>query len=353
MKFSNSKSSPLFKEIQDEVYAYMKTQKSGRFGNHKILHKAILFFSVYILLYSLIMFSALNGSAKVLLAVLMAVNSVLIFFNFAHDASHGSLFKKKKMNRLFKYSSDLVGVSSYMWHIRHDVQHHSFTNVVGGDLIIESIPLLRLNPHQKHQKIHAFQPLYAPLLYCFYSTYWILILDFKLFLKKDICNMNNIYHPLREWIKLVFFKAFYIAYALVLPTIFLPYSLSQILAAFILAHLFSGILISLVAVFGHYMDGVEFVRPDSNGLIHNSWGEHELAVTTDFANSSSILTWLIGGLNHHICHHLFPNICHVHYKHITPIIRRKCREWKMPYKEYSLTDALSAHRKFIVNLSKP
>lgn len=353
MKFAHGKSSPFFKEVQEEVNQYIDSQKSSRFGNSIVVYKAVLFLSIHLGLYSIIVLSQLGSSLKIFLAVLMALNSVLIFFNFAHDASHGSLFRSKTMNRLFKYTSDLVGVSSYMWHIRHDIQHHSFTNVVGGDLIIESIPLLRLNPNQSHQYIHLFQPLYAPFLYCLYSTYWILILDFKLFLKKDICNMKSVSHPIREWVKLLSFKMIYIIYAIVLPAMLLPYSTGQVVLTFVFAHLFSGMLIALVAAFGHYMDGVDFVCPDSNGLIQNSWGEHELAVTTDFANKSNILTWLIGGLNHHICHHLFPNICHIHYSKLTPIIRKKCQEWDKPFKEYSLTEALSAHRQFIVNLSKP
>ena len=46
-----------------------------------------------------------------------------------HDANHGSYSKRKWLNQIMQYSTDLIGASSFTWKIQHNVLHHSFTNV--------------------------------------------------------------------------------------------------------------------------------------------------------------------------------------------------------------------------------
>jgi linoleoyl-CoA desaturase len=42
----------------------------------------------------------------------------------------------------------------------------------------------------------------------------------------------------------------------------------------------------------------------------------------------------VGGLNHHVVHHLCPNICHVHYPALTAIVRETAAEFGVPYREH-------------------
>jgi len=57
--------------------------------------------------------------------------------------------------------------------------------------------------------------------------------------------------------------------------------------------------------------------------------------TANFATNNPVVSWLVGGLNFQIEHHLFPKISHVHYPAISKIIRQACQEYGLVYIEYS------------------
>jgi linoleoyl-CoA desaturase len=276
----------------------------------------------------------------------------MVVFNLVHDASHHAISSNKGINNCIKYIGDIVGINTYIWDIRHNIQHHTFTNVLGGDLIIENIPLIRLSEHQRYRKYHAFQPYYAVVLYLLYSFYWMFVIDFRLFFKKDICNLMNIQHPKREWLLLIFFKTFYIVYMLVLPVMFTNMSLALVMGLFMAMHCAAGLLLSFIAVLGHFVEGPSFPEP-VDGVLSNSWSEHELEATIDFAPSSKLINWITGGLNTHVAHHLYPQICHVHYYEMTPIIEAYCKEHGYPYKKESFSNALASHFRYLKKLSKP
>jgi linoleoyl-CoA desaturase len=161
--------------------------------------KLALVFSTYSLCYFGIYYFQSEPLFAQLYAILMGLCGVMLVFNVVHDASHNALLKSKKTNQWLCYLGDLVGINTYIWDIRHNIQHHSFTNILGGDLIVENIPLIRLTPAAKWHGFHKLQIFYAPILYSLYSLYWTLGIDFKLFFKKEICNMRNITHTKKQW----------------------------------------------------------------------------------------------------------------------------------------------------------
>lgn len=351
MKFENGNSSQFYNSLSEKVDNYFTEKGISKKGNTQLWIKAFLYLGLFIFLYINVVVVQPSLPYIVGSAILFEFVSVLIFFNFVHDASHRSLSQKKRVNELCCYLGDVVGVNTYIWHIRHDRQHHTFTNVPGGDLIMESIPILRLNPHQKYLPVHRYQLFYAPVFYCFYSLYWVFVMDFILFFRKDICTLKNIKHPRKEWVKLIAFKLFYVGYMLVVPIIFLPYQWQHIMICFLAIHFFAGMFMSVVAVLGHNIEGTDFPMPLANGNIQNSWSEHELQTCADFATNSKIICWITGGLNSHVCHHLFPNICHIHYYNLTPLIREHCREYGYKLIEYSLSGALASHLRYLKSLS--
>ena len=60
------------------------------------------------------------------------------------------------------------------------------------------------------------------------------------------------------------------------------------------------------------------------------------------------MTWLIGGLNFQIEHHLFPRISHVHYPEISKIVKRACERFHIPYHEFpSIFKAIGSHLRYL------
>ena len=80
---------------------------------------------------------------------------------------------------------------------------------------------------------------------------------------------------------------------------------------------------------------------------------HQFVNTTNFSPGSRILSWFIGGLNYQIEHRLFTNICHVHYKRISPIVKSAMIAFGLPYHvQPTLARALLEHVKMPKILGK-
>ncbi len=75
--------------------------------------------------------------------------TTLIAFCVQHDANHSAYFKHRRWNHLVGWSADaLLGFSSYAWRVKHNVAHHTYTNVDGLDDDISQTPLARFSPNQ-------------------------------------------------------------------------------------------------------------------------------------------------------------------------------------------------------------
>jgi linoleoyl-CoA desaturase len=83
------------------------------------------------------------------------------------------------------------------------------------------------------------------------------------------------------------------------------------------------------------------------------WAVNQLYNTANFAPKDPILTWYVGGLNYQVEHHLFPNICHVHYPKLSKIVRETASEFNLPYHSYkTFVGALIGHSRMLYNLGK-
>ena len=62
--------------------------------------------------------------------------------------------------------------------------------------------------------------------------------------------------------------------------------------------------------------------PRGRALRGPVWAVHEVESTVDFCPRNPVLTWVLGGLNFQIEHHLFPRVPHTHYPKVAEIVRR-------------------------------
>jgi linoleoyl-CoA desaturase len=88
-------------------------------------------------------------------------------------------------------------------------------------------------------------------------------------------------------------------------------------------------------------------------VIENDWAIHQLNTTVNFAPNNRLLSWYVGGLNYQVEHHLFPDICHVHYRNIAPIVKATAAEFNIPYyTKKTFFDALKAHANMLYQLGR-
>jgi linoleoyl-CoA desaturase len=75
--------------------------------------------------------------------------------------------------------------------------------------------------------------------------------------------------------------------------------------------------------------------------------------TANFAPGARLFSWYVGGLNYQVEHHLFPNICHIHYRKLSKIVRETATEYNLPYYSYkTFVSALSEHTKMLYRLGR-
>lgn len=280
--------------------------------------------------------------------VAMGPLAILIGLNIAHDAAHGAISQNRKINNFFLLTFDFLGANSYIWKSRHVFSHHSFPNIVHEDADLGQSELVRIFPSDKIQKHQRYQHLYMPLLYLLYTANWLVYRDFRDFFRERIGSFRHNKLNKIEVFKLITFKVIYFSYILVLPMLFSDFNWWQILLGYLFMNWAAGITITLALVPSHVASTSEFPLPDKNGVMPYPWSHHQVLTTTDYATSSPIINYLMGGFNHHITHHLFPKICHVHYTKITPIIKETMAEFGLRYNyEASLLNAYLSHFKLL------
>ena len=352
--FSPEINADFFLTLRNRVNAYFKDGNISRFANAGMIVKTIVMFLLYFVPY-LFLLSGLvvQPGLIVLMWAIMGLGLAGIGLNVMHDANHGVYSKRKWVNTLLSYSMDLIGSNAAVWRIQHNVLHHTYTNIEHADQDINGIPfILRFSPHQKRFWIHRFQFLYAWFFYGLMTLVRIFFSDVnQLFRFKKEGHFRSSAEFRKELFILLAWKLAYISYIFVVPLFVLPVSFWFIFSCFLMMHFIAGFILAVIFQTAHIMPELDFPKPDANGKINEHWAVHELKTTANFAPKSRIFSWCIGGLNFQIEHHLFSNVCHVHYKGLSKIVKATAEEYGLPYNSYStFMAAIISHGKQLKSL---
>ncbi|TGE27089.1 fatty acid desaturase family protein [Hymenobacter metallicola] len=353
LKFTNTQRSTFFATVRERVDAYFQGQQISRHANAAMWFKTILFLSCFVALYALIISGQFGLWTMLVLAGLLGATCAFIGFNICHDALHGSFSANKRVNRAFSLLFNLIGANPYVWTITHNIVHHTYTNIPGHDEDIEVAPgLVRLSTDEPLRPWQRFQQFYAFPLYGLASLSWVLRKDYVKFFQPKIGEqVSN--HPRREYFNLFFYKALYYLLFIVLPLVLLPITWWQFVLGFLFLHFVEGLVLGLVFQLAHVVEGTAFPLPDEQGEIQEAWAVHQLQTTANFSPRSKLASFLCGGLNRQIEHHLFPRICHIHYPALAVIVRDTAQEFGLPYLENpSFVGALQSHYRMLYKLGR-
>ena len=346
VNFNTSDQPEFFKELNKRVNKYFKDSKSTKYANLNMMVKTVFMVSLYFIPLALMLSHAVTTLwAVMLMWVIMGLGMSGIGLCVMHDANHGSYSKNKIVNKSLGFLINFIGGFHANWKIQHNILHHSYTNVHGFDDDIDK-GVMRFSPDQKQKSIYKFQAFYAPLFYGLMTIYWFMAKDFQQLFRYHkkglLAGQGLTFHT--ALIQIIFHKTWYIILTLILPILVVDLHGWQVFSGFLLMHFICGLILALVFQSAHVIEETCFYKPDENGSIENNWAIHQLRTTANFANTSGIFSWLIGGLNYQIEHHLFPTICHVHYKHISKIVKTTTKEFNLPYHQHtSFVGALKSH----------
>lgn len=352
----NSQKQDFFKTLKQRVDEYFSSNNISRQGNYRMLFKTLIIFSIYFVPYFLMLSGVIHSFGLMLgLYMIMGLGMAFIGLAIMHDANHGSFSSNKKVNAILGYSLNLVGGHKVNWQIQHNDLHHTFTNVHGHDEDIAPIGLLRFSPHAEYRNVHRFQIVYAWFLYGLMTFMWVTTKDFrqlKRYKKEGLLKRKKLNY--RRQLTILFIgKTLYYAYMLALPMLFSPFAWWQVAIGFFSLHFVAGLSLALIFQPAHVVEDTDFPIPDDTGNLENDWAIHQLYTTSNFARKNRVLSWFIGGLNHQVEHHLFPSICHIHYRKISEIVKKTAEEFDHPYLEQkTFTGAILSHAKTLIRLGK-
>lgn len=352
-RFDRRDNPEFYRTLRARVNAYFSDNDISRNANFWMVLKTIILITMYFGPYALLLTGVItNVWAFLGFWLVMGLGAAGIGFSIMHDANHGAYSKNKHVNWVLGQLMNVLGANSSIWKLQHNVLHHSFTNIDGVDHDIDAPSFLRFSPHQKLRKIHKYQHIYAWFLYGFMILLKVLYTDFvQAFYFKNIKLISSRKEFIGLIAKISFWKVVYFGLFVIVPMIVMPVSPWLILLGFFLMHYVVGMCMAVIFQAAHVMPETDFPHAPETGQIDNNWAVHQMQTTTNFAPNNRVLSWYIGGLNYQVEHHLFPGICHIHYKDISKIVRETAAEFEVPYKTIGrFRDAVTEHARMLYML---
>jgi linoleoyl-CoA desaturase len=353
MKITFDNSNPFFFiSLRKAVDAYFENNGIKRTGNRTLYNKAILVISFSLALYLFLLLGNYTWWTGVLLSVLLGFALISTAFNVMHDACHKSFSSRKWVNNLMGLTMNALGGNAFLWKIKHNVIHHTYTNIDGVDDDLANGSLLRLCVSQKWRPLHRFQHLYMFFLYAVSTIAWMLVFDFAKYFSRRInttaINRIDVKEHFIFWAS----KALYVFFYGLLPIYFVGWQ--AWLTGFLIVHVTMGLVMSVIFQLAHVVEKTSMYSAEGAlGVPVTAWAEHEIRTTTDFAQNSKLVSWLIGGLNFQVEHHLFPTVSHVHYPAISKIVEEHCQKFSLPYHNYrSMWQAIVSHIRLMKHLGQ-
>lgn len=345
-----------FATLTQRVNSYFTSNNIQRTANTEMVFKTVFMLSLYLIPYAFLI-SGVSTSLWVFygLYAIMGLGKAGIGLSIMHDANHGAYSVKPWINNLLGATLNLVGGHAFNWKVQHNVLHHTYTNVEEVDEDITPRGVIRMAPGSPWKPFHRYQHLYAWIFYGLLTFVWIMFKDYNRLVQYQRDGMVKKQRTTygKEWAVLLATKVIYMTYVIGLPILLLPVAWWHVLIGFFIMHYIAGFILAVIFQPAHVIEGTEYPVPDEDGNLENNWAIHQLRTTTNFGHRHKLFSWYVGGLNYQVEHHLFPNICHVHYRKIAPIVEKTAKEFGVPYKsKNTFFAAIVAHGRLLKELGK-
>jgi linoleoyl-CoA desaturase len=341
--------------LRKNVNAYFKENGISQKGNFSVGVQIATMLALYVTPYVLVLSLPMAGWAAALMCVLAGIGLAGIGMCVMHGGAHGAISNREWVNKLLGATMNLLGNTVFTWKVQHNLLHHTYTNIDGMDRDIDSKGPIRLCDHAPLHKIHRYQYIHAFFFYGM-MTFSMLVKDFvqlRDYHRQGITAKQKVNVKL-EYLKMIAIKVVHVGLFIGLPILLTDFAWWQVLIGFAIMHWTGGFILSVIFQLAHVVEGVDQPLPNSEGVIENDWIIHELQTTANFARNNKLLGWYVGGLNFQVEHHLFPNICHVHYPQIAPIVEKTALEYGYPYiQKPTFLAAIASHIHRLRQLGKP
>jgi linoleoyl-CoA desaturase len=353
MKYTFEKGNgTFFNVLKEKVDAHFMERELHPAGNEKLYWKALIQILSSMIIYVVLVFFTPAILISVMLCILLGVNLAVIGFNVMHEGGHQTFSRYGWLNNVSAYFLNILGANAYYWKIKHNVNHHTFTNIEGMDSDIDVKPFMRLHEDQPKHKYHRLQHVYWIGLYAISYLAWVFYEDFKKYFSGKISpNSERKKMPFKEHVVFWFTKIMFVLVYMIIPIVVVGWV--WWLLGFLIITFVCGITTSIVFQLAHVVEGTQFHSVQSEQASRHEWAIHQVVSTSNFGTSSKVLHWLLGGLNFQIEHHLFPRVSHIHYPAISRYVKEVCSEFNVSYHEHqSFYQAVTSHITHLRKLGK-
>jgi fatty acid desaturase (delta-4 desaturase) len=261
--------------------------------------------------------------------VLVGILHSQIGLSIQHDASHGALSRKAWVNDLFAYGADWIGNTRWLWFQQHIIGHHPSTNDAEIDpdaTSAEPFLLFQIVKDESLKKFyHPFQHLFMYPVLSLYGPS--VVFNFPQLISlnhgSDVIPVKHNKFLSSQIIPSILLRMFYY-----LRVIILPYYVGNapLWLSLFGVNLVAGFCLTFVFVLSHnFVGSCRFPKQQP----HQDWNKMQIETSCTYGGFLS--SFLTGGLNFQIEHHLFPRMCSWHYNKISPIVRQVCEKHGVNY----------------------
>jgi len=353
LKVSFNNGNPVFyNSLKTAVDNYFRQNGKKKTGNILLYSKSLILIGTAAGLYAVLLFVTMPLLPMILASLFFGFILACIGFNIMHDANHGSYSSRKWVNELLGLTLNALGGNSFIWKQKHNIIHHTFTNIDGVDDDIAKSPFIRMCKSQVWVPAHRLQHFYTPMLYAFSSMIWILFQDFEKYFRKKIVDRPLPKMSASEHLIFWTSKTLYLLFYIAIPIVLMGWK--SWLLFFLCMHIGLGFTLSIVFQLAHVVEETKFDAVNGDAKqIENEWAIHQVVTTANFSANNRIISWFVGGLNYQIEHHLFPRISHIHYPALSRLVQAECAAFDVPYNTLpTFKDAVVSHFRFIRTLGR-
>lgn len=348
--FQNDKPTPFFLDLSKQVNEYFKTQKNGRKATSMYWVKIASFFLMYLGFYLTVLFGPQNSLVYFACYLGMGFLVVSILFAVGHDSVHNAVSTNPKVNYAMGYIWNFFGVSSYFWRLKHNVSHHAFTNIPGSDADLDQTKLLRLNPMAPRLSMHKYQHIYAMIIYSILGPYILIVRDFKMLKEKKFGNRVLDKHPLSEILIIIFSKIWFLSFMIWIPKEVAGMTWAAAIGWAFVMFFMAGIFTAIISFPVHVTYDSDYALPNDDGMVEMDFMTHQMLTTVDYSAENKFIHWFFGGINTHVVHHMFPSVNHMHYYHLTKLVKETAKKHDLRYVNKSFDTVMKDHLMFLKEL---
>ena len=309
-----------------------KIQWEQKYGIYLDTLIVSLWTSSWLILTVISYLTMLHYHGNFLPSIMLGIIWSMGIFNTMHPSMHGGLFNRCTPIKLVLDNTYTIfsGSAVPRWIDNHNFQHHGNTNTE-YDPDKHTTPFLRLHPLQPKKWWYRYQSIYFPILACI-NTLTNQLKHLKYVLNKKgnkkgnmrPTRLYNYYFSLCLWIILAYLIPIY---KLGFPQCIPPCFIFQMTGSFWATY---------NIVINHIFEGVYTYTNN----IGKSFAQRQVLSSCNHSTGSMIATYLTGGLNHQIEHHLFPSLPIHHYPLISKDIERICKKHKIKYNSKNIVSLL-------------